>query len=82
MRNAPSVPLIERARVLRHPRQSVFDGRERSPQDKGLEVLTVEAREGLSVAGVTVRYRIDPGDLTTFRPIFRSRSTKRLSLRW
>jgi regulator of protease activity HflC (stomatin/prohibitin superfamily) len=58
------VPLIEHAQL--------FDIRDKvystaaclNPHDKGLEVLTVEAREGLSVGlAVTVRYRLDPRHL-------------------
>jgi hypothetical protein len=58
------LPLIQHAQL--------FDIRDKvystaacaNPRDKGLEVLTVEAREGLSVGlAVTVRYRLDPRHL-------------------
>jgi regulator of protease activity HflC (stomatin/prohibitin superfamily) len=54
-------PLIEDAQLY-DIREKVFStAATEGPKDKGLEVLTVEAREGLSVGiGVTVRYRIDP----------------------
>jgi regulator of protease activity HflC (stomatin/prohibitin superfamily) len=55
------VPLVERAQTF-DIREKVFStAASEGPKDKGLEVLTIEAREGLSVGiGVTVRYRIDP----------------------
>ncbi len=55
------VPLIERAQTY-DIREKVFaTAATEGPKNKGLDVLTVEAREGLSVGiGVTVRYRIDP----------------------
>jgi regulator of protease activity HflC (stomatin/prohibitin superfamily) len=54
-------PLIDRAQLF-DIREKVFStAATEGPRDKGLEVLTVEAREGLSVGvAVTVRYRIDP----------------------
>jgi regulator of protease activity HflC (stomatin/prohibitin superfamily) len=57
-------PLIERAEIF-DIRDKVFStAAAENSHDKGLEVLTVEAREGLSVGvGVTVRYRLDPRHL-------------------
>ncbi len=57
-------PLIERA-SLYDVRDKIFStAATENPRDKGLEVLTVEAHEGLSVGlAVTVRYRLDPGRL-------------------
>jgi regulator of protease activity HflC (stomatin/prohibitin superfamily) len=57
-------PLIERAELY-DIRDKVFStAATENSHDKGLEVLTVEAREGLSVGvAVTVRYRLDPRHL-------------------
>ena len=57
-------PLIERAELY-DIRDKVFStAATDNSRDKGLEVLTVEAREGLSVGlAVTVRYRLDPRHL-------------------
>jgi regulator of protease activity HflC (stomatin/prohibitin superfamily) len=57
-------PLIERGQLY-DIREKVFStAATEGPRDKGLEVLTVEAHEGLSVGlAVTVRYRIDPSKL-------------------
>jgi regulator of protease activity HflC (stomatin/prohibitin superfamily) len=57
-------PLIERAELF-DIRDKVFStAAAENSHDKGMEVLTVEAREGLSVGvGVTVRYRLDPRHL-------------------
>jgi regulator of protease activity HflC (stomatin/prohibitin superfamily) len=57
-------PLIERA-SLYDVRDKIFStAATENPRDKGLEILTVEAHEGLSVGlAITVRYRLDPGHL-------------------
>jgi regulator of protease activity HflC (stomatin/prohibitin superfamily) len=57
-------PLIERAEIF-DIRDKIFStAAAENSHDKGMEVLTVEAREGLSVGvGVTVRYRLDPRHL-------------------
>jgi regulator of protease activity HflC (stomatin/prohibitin superfamily) len=57
-------PLIERAELY-DIRDKVFStAATENSRDKGLEILTVEAREGLSVGlAVTVRYRLDPRHL-------------------
>ncbi|HEY0704040.1 MAG TPA: SPFH domain-containing protein [Candidatus Acidoferrales bacterium] len=58
-------PLVERAELF-DIRDKVFStaAAENARDSKGLEVLTVEAREGLSVGvAVTVRYRLDPRHL-------------------
>lgn len=57
-------PLIERAELY-DIRDKIFStAATDNSRDKGLEVLTVEAREGLSVGlAVTVRYHLDPRHL-------------------
>ena len=58
------MPLVERAQLY-DIRDNVYStAASENPRDKGLEVLTVEVREGLSVGlAVTVRYRLDPRHL-------------------
>ena len=64
------MPLIERAQLY-DIRDNVYStAASENLRDKGLEVLTVEAPEGLSVGlAVTVRYRLDPAASITSRPI-------------
>lgn len=58
------VPLVERAELYDIRDKVYSTAASENPRDKGLEVLTVEAREGLSVGlAVTVRYRLDPRHL-------------------
>ena len=58
------VPLVERAELYDIRDKVYSTTASENPRDKGLEVLTVEAREGLSVGlAVTVRYRLDPRHL-------------------
>ena len=58
------VPLVERAELYDIRDKVYSTSASENPRDKGLEVLTVEAREGLSVGlAVTVRYRLDPRHL-------------------
>jgi regulator of protease activity HflC (stomatin/prohibitin superfamily) len=58
------VPLIQRAQLFDIRDKVYSTAASINPHDKGLEVLTVEAREGLSVGlAVTVRYRLDPRHL-------------------
>jgi regulator of protease activity HflC (stomatin/prohibitin superfamily) len=58
------VPLVERAELYDIRDKVYSTAASDNPRDKGLEVLTVEAREGLSVGlAVTVRYRLDPRHL-------------------
>jgi regulator of protease activity HflC (stomatin/prohibitin superfamily) len=60
-------PLTERV-VLYDIRDQVFQTAAAEGPKIKEEVLTVEAREGLSVGiGVTVRYRLDPGRLNTIQ---------------
>ena len=55
------VPLVQRAQLFDIREKVYSTAASENPRDKGLEVLTVEAREGLSVGlAVTVRYRVDP----------------------
>jgi regulator of protease activity HflC (stomatin/prohibitin superfamily) len=57
-------PLLERAELYDIRDKVYSTAASENPRDKGLEVLTVEAREGLSVGlAVTVRYRLDPRHL-------------------
>jgi regulator of protease activity HflC (stomatin/prohibitin superfamily) len=57
-------PLIERAEIYDIRDKVLSTAATENSHDKGLEVLTVEAREGLSVGvAVTVRYRLDPRHL-------------------
>jgi regulator of protease activity HflC (stomatin/prohibitin superfamily) len=58
------VPLVERAELYDIRDKVYSTAASENLRDKGLEVLTVEAREGLSVGlAVTVRYRLDPRHL-------------------
>src|SRR5271155_747414 len=58
------VPLVQRAQLFDIREKVYSTAASENPRDKGLEILTVEAREGLSVGlAVTVRYRIDPRHL-------------------
>ena len=58
------VPLIQRAQLFDIRERVYSTAASENPRDKGLEILTVEAREGLSVGlAVTVRYRVDPRHL-------------------
>jgi len=57
-------PLIERAELYDIRDQVFSTAASDNTRDKTMEVLTVEAREGLSVGvAVTVRYRLDPRHL-------------------
>jgi regulator of protease activity HflC (stomatin/prohibitin superfamily) len=57
-------PLIERAELYDIRDQVFSTAATDNAHDKGLEILTVEAREGLSLGvAVTVRYRLDPRHL-------------------
>ena len=52
------VPLVQRAQLFDIREKVYSTAASENPRDKGLEILTVEAREGLSVGlAVTVRYR-------------------------
>ena len=58
------VPLVQRAQLFDIREKVYSTAASENPRDKGLEILTVEAREGLSVGlAVTVRYRVDPRHL-------------------
>ncbi len=58
------VPLVQRGQLFDIREKVYSTAASENPRDKGLEVLTVEAREGLSVGlAVTVRYRVDPRHL-------------------
>jgi regulator of protease activity HflC (stomatin/prohibitin superfamily) len=58
------VPLVQRAQLFDIREKVYSTAASENPRDKGMEVLTVEAREGLSVGlAVTVRYRVDPRHL-------------------
>src|SRR5271156_698335 len=58
------VPLVQRAQLFDIREKVYSTAASENPRDKGLEILTVEAREGLSIGlAVTVRYRIDPRHL-------------------
>jgi hypothetical protein len=58
------VPLFQRGQLFDIREKVYSTAASENPRDKGLEVLTVEAREGLSVGlAVTVRYRVDPRHL-------------------
>ena len=58
------VPLLQRAQLFDIREKVYSTAASENPRDKGLEILTVEAREGLSVGlAVTVRYRVDPRHL-------------------
>ena len=58
------LPLIQRAQRFDIREKVYATAASENPRDKGLEILTVEAREGLSVGlAVTVRYRVDPRHL-------------------
>jgi regulator of protease activity HflC (stomatin/prohibitin superfamily) len=58
------LPLVQRAQLFDIREKVYSTAASENPRDKGLEILTVEAREGLSVGlAVTVRYRIDPRHL-------------------
>src|SRR5271155_6193669 len=58
------MPLVQRAQLFDIREKVYSTAASDNPRDKGLEILTVEAREGLSVGlAVTVRYRLDPRHL-------------------
>ena len=58
------VPLVQRGELYDIREKVYSTAASENPRDKGLEVLCVEAREGLSVGlAVTVRYRLDPRHL-------------------
>jgi regulator of protease activity HflC (stomatin/prohibitin superfamily) len=58
------LPLIQRAQLFDIREKVYSTAASENPRDKGFEILTVEAREGLSVGlAVTVRYRVDPRHL-------------------
>ena len=58
------VPLMQRAQLFDIREKVYSTAASENPREKGLEILTVEAREGLSVGlAVTVRYRVDPRHL-------------------
>jgi regulator of protease activity HflC (stomatin/prohibitin superfamily) len=58
------VPLVQRGQLFDIREKVYSTAASENPRDKGLEVLTVEAREGLSLGlAVTVRYRVDPRHL-------------------
>lgn len=58
-------PLIENI-VLYDTREQVYTTAASAGQKKDVEVLTVQAREGLTIGlAVSVRYRIDPSKLTS-----------------
>ena len=76
------MPLVERAELYDIRDKVYSTAASENPRDKGLEVLTVEAREGLSVGlAVTVRYRLDPAISTMFKQISRSQLTSKSSRR-
>ena len=65
--------------ALRHSRPTCSRRRRSRSQRQASPVLTVEAREGLTVGlAVNVRYRIDSRSSTTSRRTCRSRSRRRL----
>jgi regulator of protease activity HflC (stomatin/prohibitin superfamily) len=58
------LPLLQRGQLFDIRDKVYSTAASENPRDKGLEILTVEAREGLSVGlAVTVRYRVDPRHL-------------------
>src|SRR6202161_836027 len=58
------LPLIQRAQLFDIREKVYSTAASENPRDKGFEILTVEARDGLSVGlAVTVRYRVDPRHL-------------------
>ena len=63
------VPLMQRAQIFDIREKVYSTAASENPRDKGLEMLKVEAREGLSVGlAVTVRYRMDPSHLDYVEP--------------
>ena len=78
------LPLVQRAQLFDIREKVYSTAASENPRDKGLEILTVEAREGLSVGlAVTVRYRVDPRHSRLCgRRICRSRSRKKSWRRW